>query len=235
MKIGKIIDQVIENYNKGVASDDSRLSPRFVYTKMVSVRNSFINQMVNKNQKVGQWAFQTLPCVELVKAPMHECPCLPPKGCTIYKTKNPIPETLVSLDRHLIQSVTTVTGGVVFSETSWEEKKYKGGNRYAKSNHDYYIRSGHIYVTQETGPTLIAVTGLWSEPLDAYAFPSYCDDCEGDDCIDCQPITDKEFPFDAHKIDTFIDKVTMEIMEYFAKSIEDRSNNTADSPEQQSK
>jgi len=234
MTIGNIIDKILTPYEKGIASDDTRASPRFVYSKMLDARNVLINQQQNKTQKVSQWVYQTLPCVELIKAPTHECPCLPAVGCTIYKTKYKLPETLVNLDRHLIQSVTSIDGTRDFSETSWEEKQYKSGNRYTANKPDYYIRSGYLYVTQKTGSTLISITGLWTDPLEAYAYPSHCDECEDGPCYDCDSVLDKEFLLDAHKIDTLVDMVNKD-MAFFRQGVEDRSSNTADSPEEQSK
>jgi hypothetical protein len=79
--IGQLIEDVQIEYNKGVASDDSRLSsPIYVYGKLTQVRNRLINQQSTSNQKVSQWVHQTLNCVELEVAPVHECPCLPPKS-----------------------------------------------------------------------------------------------------------------------------------------------------------
>lgn len=233
--IGQYIKDVQTAYDKGIASDDSRLSARFTYSMLLTARNRLINQQSNKNQKVGQWAFQTLNCVELETAPIHECPCLPPKGCTVYRTKHIIPQPLVGMDNHLIQSVSSVTGDIIFSETNWEEKKYASGRRYAKKVNDYYLRNGRIYITRQTGPSMIEITGLWQDPLLAYAYPSSCNNCETGECEDCESPLDKEFPFDTHQENVLVEMTTQMILKYFAQATEDRTNNTADSPEEQSK
>lgn len=233
--IGQYIEDVQTAYNKGTASDDNRLPARFVYSMLLDGRNRFINQQSNKTQKIGQWAYQTLNCVELETAPMHECPCLPPKGCTIYRTKYPLPQPLINMDSHLIQSVSSVTGDIIFSASSWEEKKYAAGKRYAKKVNDYYLRNGRLYITRQTGPSLVEITGLWQDPLLAYTYPSSCDNCEDGECEDCESPLDKGFPFDAHQINGLIEITLTMIYKFYGQSLEDRTNNSQDSPEEQSK
>lgn len=235
MIIEELISLVRTTYNKGAGSDDSRLSPRFVYSKLLAARNRYVAQQAKKNQKVSQWTYQTLPCVELIKAPMHECPCIPAVGCTIYKTKNPLPKALTDLNRHIIQSVTSLDGSLSFGETTWSEKKYKSGQRYTSGKADFYIMNNYMYITQRTGPAIVTITGIWEDPLAVYAFPSKCDDCEGTNCYDCESPLKKEFPIDGDMIDQFIEMVTVDIFNKFGVAIEDRTNDATDSPEQQSK
>ena len=66
MKVHEIIQRVQSLYSKGCQSDDSRLSPRHIYSKLVSLRSKYISQQAKKKQKINQWNFQTLPCVELI-------------------------------------------------------------------------------------------------------------------------------------------------------------------------
>lgn len=228
MRIGNLIELVKTSYNRGVASDDSRLSSRYIYTKILAARNRLITQQARKNQKISQWSYQTLPCVELVKAPMHECPCLPPAGCTIYKMKFALPQLLTDLDIHLIQSVTTVDGSVEFNEVTWTEKKNNKGNRYTASKADYYIRNNYLYITQKTGPTLITITGLFDDPLKVYEYPSKCDDCEVNDCYDCESPLDKDFPIDGDMVNVLIQMAEQEIAQGFQQGITDSRNDAAE-------
>lgn len=234
MIIKDIIQRIQSLYSKGVQSDDSRLSDRHIYNKMVTVRSKLISQQHNKKQKINQWNYQVLNCVELIKAEPHECPCIPPMGCEILRTKHKIPKPLTGLNSHLIQSVTNVNGDVIFSEISWESKKYKSSNKYTADKPDYYVRNGYIYITHKTGIKLISITGLFDDPLEAENFPSMCkENCN--DCNDCESFLDKEFAIDNDLIDTLIDICKIELVEQFSQMTEDLSNNASDNVAQQSK
>lgn len=225
MILRTLIERIKTPYNKGIESDDTRLSARYIYSKLLSSRNRLIAQQARKNQRISQWVYQTLPCVELIKAPIHECPCLPPVGCTIYRTKHPLPHTLSDLSNHLIQSVSTVDGSITFNEIGWEEKKHKAFNRFTSHKPDYFLRGNHLYITQPTGPTLITITGLWDDPIQATKYPSKCDDCV--DCVDCTSPLDMDFPIDGDMVDTMIEMAREEILGDFARAVEDKTNDTS--------
>jgi hypothetical protein len=233
MILRQLIERVTVPYDKGMASDDSRLSSQYVYTKLLTSRNRLIAQQANRNQKINQWVYQTLPCVELIVAPVYECPCIPPVGCTIYRTKKKLPKPLNNFSHHLLQSVTTIDGETVFDEIGWEEKRLKQHNRFTKNKPDYFIKNDYLYITQKTGPTILTIIGAFADPVDAFKFPSKCDDCQ--DCHDCYSPLDMDFPIDAHQIDTLIEMARTEILHDFSTNREDRSNNSADSTEQESK
>jgi len=232
MKTNELISRVQSLYSKGLKSDDTRLESRLIFNKLLSSRSKLVSQRARKRQFISKFNYQTLPCVELIKAPIAECPCLPPIGCDIYRTKYPIPSILTDLNYHLIDSVTTLNGNIVFSEITWNEKKYKSSNKYTANKPDYFIRNGYIYVTQKKGAKVITITGLFENPWEAEKFPSICDDCE--DC-GCQSPLDMEFPIDNDMVDTLVELATKELVVMFSQSIEDVSNNTRDTQNEQSK
>ena len=63
---------------------------------------------------------------------------------------------MTDLNNHLIQSVTTLDGSVIFSEISWTEKKYKSANKYTANKPDYYIRNNYLYITHKSGLKVIS-------------------------------------------------------------------------------
>ena len=233
MIIQEIIARITNLYEKGVPSRQSRLSPRHIYNKMLTVRSKLISQEAKKKQKINQWSYQTIPCIELIKAQVHECPCLPPIDCEILRSKYPIPKPMTDLNNHLIQSVTTLDGSVIFSEISWNEKKYKSSNKYTANKPDYYIRNNYLYITHKSGLKVIAITGLFDDPVSVEKFPSFCQDCV--DCQDCTSPLDKEFPIDNDMIDTLIDMCKQELIEQFSQMIEDTTNNSSASTPETSK
>lgn len=231
MTIEEIIQRIQSLYSKGVQSDDSRLMDRHIYNKMVTVRSRLISQDAKRKQKISQWNYQTIPCVELEIAPPHECPCVP-RGCQILKTKHPLPEVLTDYNNHLIESVTNLDGSIIYAETTWKKKKYKSGNKYTAAKPDYYIRNKYLYITHRTGPKVIAITALFEDPLDAEYYPSLCGN---ENFTDCTPAYEREFPIDNDKIDTLIEMCINELVIQFSQSREDLTNDTKDNEIQPSK
>lgn len=232
MIIGEIIQRVQSLYSKGVQSDDSRLTSRHIYNKMLSVRAKLISQESKKNQKVNQWNYQTIPCVELEKAPIHECPCLPPVGCSILKTKIKLPKPLTNLNNHLIQSVTSLDGSILYSEIGWTEKKYKSSNKFTANKPDFYIKNEYLYITHRNGPKIIVITGLFEDPIEVINYPSYCPD---NDMLDCTSPLDIDFPIDNDMVDTLIEIAANELIVMFSQNREDLTNNTRDNNAEETK
>lgn len=235
MTIGEIIQRVQNLYSKGTPSDDSRLSERHIYNKLLTVRSRLITQEMNRRRKISRWNYQTIPCVELIEVPQHECPCIPEIGCKILRSKHKIPKPLVSYSTHFISSVTSIDGSVRYTETTFEAKKYKKGNKYTKGNPDYYIKNGYIYITFRHGPRIIAVTGLFEDPSEVAKFPTYCSEDSQEVSSDCGSILDGEFPVEADMLDAIVELSINELVNMFSKLPEDLSNNSADSIAQNSK
>lgn len=242
MIIKEIIQRVQSLYSKGVQSDDTRLSARHIYSKVLSSRARLITQRMDKRQKVSQWVYQTLDCVELVKALPYECPCLPAIGCTTLRTKLELPDPLTGiLNGHMIQSVTSVEGGITFSETTWEGKKYSVGAKYTSTKPDFYIRNNYLFITTRDAPKVISITGLFDDPLEAKNFPSVCgtEPCAGgtpeDDCPECTSPLDMELPIEKAMVETLIEMAANELIGVFNQSVEDVTNNSADTSKEQAK
>lgn len=238
MTVGEIIQRIQSLYSKGVQSDDSRLTSRHIYNKIITVRAKLLSQKANKRQKLNQWNFQTLGCVELIESLPYECPCLPPYGCQILRTRYQLPKPLTNLNNHLIQSVTSLDGSIVYSEIGWIEKKYKSSNKYTAKKPDYYIKDNYLYITTSKAPKAINITGLFEDPLVAENYPSYCNsNCsQEENCNEnCESPLDKEFPIDNAVVDTLIEISSKELIMIFNQSIEDLSNDSKDNSVEKSK
>lgn len=233
MLVKELIQRVQSLYSKGVQSDDSRLTPRHIYNKLLTVRTKLISQKVKKKQKISQWNYTTLECVELIKAQAYECPCLPPVGCQILRTKEKLPKPLIDLSKHLIQSVTSVDGSITYSETSFKTKKYQKGRKYTSKKPDYYIHNDYLFITHSSGPKVVTIVGLFENPMEAEKYPSLCKDCK--DCEDCSSPLDKEFKIDSDLVDTLIEMTFNELIVLFNQNREDLTNNTHDNIVEESK
>ncbi len=235
MKLGKLIDRIQNLYSKGVKSDDSLLSPIYIYNVLTSIRNKLIYEEATKKQRINQWNYQTLSCVELIEVAPHECDCLP-SGCKILRTKYKLPKPINDFNTHLIQSVTSIDGSLIYYETTWENLLFEKGNRYVKQMAGYYIRNEYLYTRYNKGQELISITGLFEDPVEAAQYPSACgkkDDCV--DCVECPDFFEMDFPIDGKYIETIVQISFNELINIFNSSKNDITNNSIDDTQQNTK
>lgn len=231
MKIKEIIQRIQSLYSKGVQSDDTRLSNRHIYNVLMSVRSTLITQQINKKQGISAWNYQTLSCVELIKVPSHECPCIPSMGCEIVRSKYKLPAPLNGLNGHIIHSVTSIDRKVKFDEIKLNSINYQKGNKYTSSKVNYFIHQGYLYLSTPSKIEVVSVTALFEDPIIASKFIGYCDNSNSD-CVD---YLEQEFPLDKDLETVTIQMVSEELIQLFTQMVEDTTNNTRDSHIQQSK
>ena len=233
--IGELIERVQSPYSKGVRSDDSRLSNRHIYHKLVSSRNTLVAQQAKKKQKLSDWNYIVLPCVELIQVDNHDCPCIPAVGCKVYRTKHKLPKTLTDLNTHLIQWVMSIDSSKLVDEITREAYLYIAGNKYTSNHLRYILEDGHLYIYGKAVPRFVKVKLLAEDPIEAYSFPSACkencDNCQND----CDNVLDKEFPIDGDLVETLIEMALQELVGLFSQNQEDQTNNSADTIREQSK
>lgn len=225
MILEEVIQRVQSLYSKGVQSRDSRLTARHIYSAVVSARSTLLRQQKNKNQLINQWLYQTLPCVELKLAPVHECPCVPNNKCSILRSVYQLPSPITSLDNHLIQSVTTLDGSIGFDASTFDNIKYASGNKYTSTKPKYYIRNRYIYFSGFTTLKALAITGLFENPLEAKKFPSICPctNCE------CEDIMKWDFPvIDGDLSRAIFQLASEELISMFKQMKEDKNSNSSD-------
>jgi len=205
----KVIERIQSLYSGGVASDETRLSSRHIYNKLITVRQRLIAQQVKKRQKISDWNFTVLPCVELIRVPSHECDCLGDLGCDIYRTKYPLPKTLTDLNRHLIQYVMSIDTGIKIDETDRTSVLYLKGNKYTSTKIKYLLENGHVYFPLPKSPGIVKIKLLAEDPIEASKYPSFCP-CE--DCEDCKEYADVEFPIDGDLLELVITMSVAELL-----------------------
>ena len=218
------IQRVLSLYSRGPGAAAARLSRRHVWNKLVTVRERLIVQQINKNQKISQWSYQTVPCVEMIPVPEIECPCVPPVGYHILRSKHKLPAVMTSMDKHLIQSVTSLDGSLRYDETRWESKKYRKGGKYTASSVDYFIKGDYLWLTATRKPEKVTITVLGSDPI-KWALFGYCCDSNTTPCVDFLSL---EFPIEAGMFDALIELTVIELVEGFARRKEDREANGKD-------
>ena len=231
--IGEILERIQSAYSKGVRSASSRLSSRLIYSKYKSVRKMLVAQQIKKKQKISDWNYIILPCVELIKVPSHECSCLGHLGCDVWRTKYPLPKVLTDLNKHMIDFVMTVDNGDRIEEFTREAAIYASGNKYTAKKNKWILEKGHMYFTSQKTPGLVKIKLLPEDPIEASKYPSFCEDCT--DCVDCTPYMDRPSYLDGELEEPLIAIAVEELVGRFSAAREDKSNNSSDSLIEESK
>ncbi len=226
MKIKEINQRIQSLYSKGASSDDSRLSNRFLYSKILTTRALLLSQEAKKKQRISMWNYQTIPCIELIEVPKNECPCIPPRGCSIYRSRHKIPEPLVGLSGALIQGVYDMDGTIKIDEQNLNSIRFNSGNKYATKEPKYFIESGYLYLVGPKKLPIVKMVALFEDPIAVKVFEGYCDNCK--DCKKCLDYLEEEFPLDNDMIDALVRLISEEVLNIFLQNVDDKRNDTKD-------
>jgi hypothetical protein len=221
--IGEAIQRVQSLYSKGVQSKDSRLTDRHIYSCLCTSRSTILQQKSNKDQFISTWNYQTLPCVPLELAPLHECPCAP-QGITMLRSKERIPKIISGIDSTLMLSLSTLDNSLSFDYKEFDTFKYTKGRKYTSTKPFYFFRNGYVYLGNIKTIPAIPVVGMFHDPVEAYLYPS-CEECE--ECL-CKEPYDMEFPIDGELLKPIVEMTYQETLQIFSQMKEDRSNNASD-------
>lgn len=233
MTVGEAIERVQELYNKGVRSDDTRLSDRFVYSKLKSVRSILLEQLKNKKKTLSSDNYTVIDCIKLIKVNGINCPCIPITGCKVYRTEFPLPTILQGRNSLMIEYVSSLDNTVLFTSTTRSKYKFSSGNRFPVS---YYIyEEGYLYIYGKNLPSYIMVKAVLEDVTESYE--GTCDSDTYTDCTDCncKDARDKEFSIQGSLIEPLIELTNKEIIGIFPRMVEDVTNNNRDSDLRQTK
>jgi hypothetical protein len=234
MLIGEAVSRIKHLHNKGVESFDSRLSNRFIYSKLKTVRERLLSQEIKKKQVVSEWSYQTIPCVEMIIAPSHECPCIPSEGCEILKSKHKIPQIFTDDNKHIIKSVSKIVGtgsnftDIEFSETTWMKVKYNGGNKFAKTPNSFYIHNEYLYIINNKKLEVITMVALFNDPIEAENFATILSYCPSN-VNACKSYLDFDMHLDGKLDEALIQLTAEEIIYVYAQMKDDTRNDNDDS------
>lgn len=222
MTIEEVIQRVQSLYSKGVGSWSSRLRSRHIYSKLKSA-SAYVIRRENLRRRfdISEWSFIPLPCVEMIEAPIHQCPCLPPNGCYIYRSLHKLPKPMEIGDRIFFKSVMSLDGNIVFTRTEFHKVKYLFSNSVLAYSNHYYIHNGYLYITGRDKLKVLTASMLPEDAFEAYAFPSFCSKKE-DPSEECENILENEFPVLSSFIDEVIERSVLELINEFVKNKEDK-------------
>ena len=224
MKVGEIIQRIQSAYSKGMPSDDSRLSNRHIYSKLRSVRITVLSQTASKKQAISQWCYQPI-IVSMSAAPTHECVGISSEICKVLKSTKPLPQIFTNINRHMIQSVTSMDGSQGFGETTWETIRYnKKGRKYAAMIPEFYIKNGYLFITVKKIQAKVLLTALFNDPIEAKAYSDMC----GNITSTCESYLDYDFAIDGKMEEPIVSMSYDELVPVFAASKDDTLNNASD-------
>lgn len=224
MKIGEAIQKVLSKYNKGVQSKDSRLSPRHVYSELLSARGVVIKNQYNQNSFISEWSYTPINCIELKKVEKSSCPCVV-AGCTTLRSKNKLPRFISGIDDNIISSVYSIDNSTEFDKTTLKAVKYSKGNKYTSFKEKYYIHDNFLWIVSSRPLRAVSLVGVVYDPIEAHLFQGLCDKTEDKDCID---IMDLDFPIDADHEEYVFKIVDQNLLNIFVQMKEDTHNNAVD-------
>lgn len=213
----QVFQRVQSAYSKGIQSASSRLSNRHIYAVLASNRATFLANEHKKGQRISEWAYQLLPCVEFEEIQLSHCN-------NAYKSKYRLPSPVMGRDKYLL-SITGIDGNLSFNENKWESAKYKSANKYTSDTPDFFIRDGYLYIINMIALTSLPVYGIFNDPVEAERFIN----CNGiSSADDCKSNLDMEFPFEDDLLTGLIDKSVTELIVLFNQNREDITNNKVD-------
>ena len=225
MLIREAIARIKSLYNRGSASDDTRLSNRHIYSKLKSVRALLIKQSQDRKSKLSPWNVQVVPCLKMELSSSHDCKCVVPSDCTILKSTCKIPKPIQTKLATGIESVSTLDGSVMFTRTTWAKKKYKSGDRYTSKVSDYFIRDNYLYVTHNTMLEWVSLSGIFEDPIDVEEFIRNSECSCGEEEDPCIQAMDKELKMEDHLFEPTIQMATQELVQMLVPMSEDNDNN----------
>ena len=228
MLIRDLISRIKALYNKGAASDDSRLSNRHVYSKIRSTRSILIKREQDKKVKTNPWNIQVLNCIQLEVVDPSSCDCVISSGCKLLRSKCKLPKPIQSKLGTGVENVSTIDGSNVFSPTTWAKKRYKSGNKYTSDVSDYFIRDEYLYVTHNTLLTTIAVGGIFEDPYAVEEFNANGDcACATYKDQPCVNPMDSQLALDEFLVEPLMQLCVQELIQVFAMMPEDKENDAS--------
>jgi hypothetical protein len=204
---GELIARV-KSANKFV-SDDDLISDRFIYNLLKGKASVLIKREVNlKKLLYSDNLYQAYECVCLIEAPGAECDLNQP----IRRTKKKLPQIEEGLYSYFIQGVFNTSNSEELFPTTIRDFINHGRLRIKTPKKFYTIRNGYLYVLD---PDV--------ESVNMYAyFTESIEDLDGSSCLS---MYDKEFKIAPYLLDSLVQLVNQDLINYHKLPTEQEDNN----------
>lgn len=128
---------------------DSRLSDRVVYSLMNTHTGWLVYRESEKLKLVkGDKIYQTIKCVPVIEAPLIDPCCGVKSNCTIYRTKDRLPELFEDGNGVIIKTAVSIDSSTSLTMIKPEEYERKVNNPWInqeKKNQYFFFNDGYLY------------------------------------------------------------------------------------------
>lgn len=173
---------------------DSRLSDRTVYSLILNHTKWLIyRESIKFNIVQVDSVFQILKCVPVIEAPLIDPCCGIKSKCTVYRTKDKLPDLYEDSGGVIIRDVLTIDGSKSLTQikpSEWLRKQENPWLNKNKKNSFFFYSEGYLYFPNGSWK-MIEVNGLFTEDISDL---NICDDkntCE-DETKECRKFLDKK-------------------------------------------
>jgi len=223
MLIGEIISRIESLYSKGIPSNDSRLSRRYIYNKMVSTRAAILFNKSNKRQLLSNWTRQQIPVIlEAEKEGADEEKWNEPSaGVTLYR--GAIPKVLMNINGEMEMYVMSYNGAKQYEKGSRALIGMRKSDKYTSNVPDFFYEDGYLYLTgapdkvEDATEYKVFLRTVFYDPLEVDTFlgnSSY-------------PM-DLDFRLDEDLVEVLVDMCVKELVIGFSQMQEDRTSDGTD-------
>ena len=219
----EIIQRFHSLHSHGVQSDNTRLTNRHIYSVICGIRSRLLSQEFKKGQKVSDWAYQSLDCLELIKVPKGEHPLMLELGCWVMRSKYKIPAILLNASKY-IMTVTGPDSDLSIGQIDLSTQKYNKGRRFTKSLPEFYIDKGYLYISSSTIHLEdVQVSAIFENPILASTYKTPCNTVDK-----CKSYLDYDFPYEEDLVDGLVKLASEEIIQMFSQTKQDITNDSVD-------
>ena len=207
--------------SKGIASDDTQYSLRFIAHFLNVARALLTEQKADKYNYISEQGFQSL-CVPLELGSFHNCCDYPNATCKVLKSVNTLPKFLNARWGDFAK-VMSLNGEVISkgSPTAAAYSKYTITNKEAKPS--WFIHDNHLFILSNTSLEIVLLNCLFNNPIEIEQLNCATSDTE------CPDFFDTEYPIDPDLVDACYKKV-LDLMAYSMRlPYKDAENDAKDS------
>jgi hypothetical protein len=217
--LGELISQVKNDFR--LVHADRRITNKYIYS-LIRKHTEWVNKTESERKKLnksdGIW--QTLSCVEVIPIPTtDDCCRYNGPSCTIYRTKEKLPEVYENTWGYLLKSVGTIDGSQDFTHTKFTEWTRKQKNPTSKMDKTpyYFAKNGYLYFPN-LEYELVSVTGYFKDDIAKF---NVCDDESLDPDSDaCKSALNAEWRIPGYLESRMMDYVIKEISATFMQSMQ---------------
>jgi len=164
----------IRNLIKAVKTD-AFITDRFIYSLILKYSDMYIKQELDKGRsQMLNPLYKTLPCVDLIPVNKVEA-CCDIEGCTITRTKDPLPKIMTNVTGLLIRSVTAIDGTTLVNRTepsTYQQLIKTSGFKYNKDKYYWFIND-HLYFPNLDWPQ-VKIDALFTGDIAKYQCTDSC-------------------------------------------------------------